>query len=107
LVYHTASSPTSQIEIGTGRVSGKIKGKRVSADMRELLGFPIIVQICLAFGVAGLLWPEKVKGWRLLWFPWIPSYRAVRYSSIGAILFSVLVFALFVVQSRGVNLITR
>jgi len=75
--------------------------------MRELLVFPVIVQICLAFGVAGLLWPEKVKGCTLLWFPWIPSYRAVRYSSIGAILFSVLVFALLIAQSRGLELIAR
>ena len=75
--------------------------------MRELLAFPVIVQICLAFGVAGLLWPEKVKGCTLLWFPWIPSYRAVRYSSIGAILFSVLVFALFIAQYRGVDLIAH
>jgi hypothetical protein len=68
--------------------------------MRELLIFPVIVQICLAFGMAGLLWPDKVKGCTLLWFPWIPTYRAVRYSSIGAIIFSLLVAALFAAQFR-------
>ena len=68
--------------------------------MRELLIFPFIVQICLAFGMAGLLWPDKVKGCTLLWFPWIPTYRAVRYSSIGAIIFSLLVAALFAAQFR-------
>lgn len=68
--------------------------------MRELMVFPVIVQICLGFGMAGLLWPDKVKGCTLLWFPWIPSYRAVRYSSIGAIVFSVLVAAVFAAQFR-------
>ena len=68
--------------------------------MRELLVFPVIVQICLAFGMAGLLWPDKVKGCTVLWFPWIPSYRAVRYSSIGAIIFSLLVTAMFAAQFR-------
>jgi hypothetical protein len=69
--------------------------------------FPSSYRYALAFGVAGVLWPEKVKGCTLLWFPWIPSYRAVRYSSIGAILFSVLVFALLIAQSRGLELIAR
>jgi len=64
-------------------------------SMVELFAFPLIAQLCLAFGMAGLLWPEKVKGCTLLWFPWIPTYRAVRYSSIGAIVFSMLVVALF------------
>jgi hypothetical protein len=68
--------------------------------MRELLVFPVIVQICLAFGMAGLLWPDKVKGCTVLWFPFIPSYRAVRYSSIGAIIFSMLVAVVFVAQLR-------
>ena len=68
--------------------------------MRELMVFPVIVQICLGFGMAGLLWPDKVKGCTLLWFPWIPSYRAVRYSSIGAIVFSLLVMAMFAAQFR-------
>jgi len=63
--------------------------------MVELFAFPLIAQLCLAFGMAGLLWPEKVKGCTVLWFPWIPTYRAVRYSSIGAIVFSMLVVALF------------
>lgn len=68
--------------------------------MRGLLVFPVVVQICLAFGMAGLLWPDKVKGCTILWFPWIPTYRAVHYSSIAAIVFSFLVTALFAAQFR-------
>ena len=71
-------------------------GDRELARLGSLIAFPLIAQLCLAFGMAGLLWPEKVKGCTLLWFPWIPTYRAVRYSSIGAIVFSMLVVALFV-----------
>ena len=88
-------------ETCAGCVSGAAKQLWVGCDfMRELMIFPVVVQICLAFGMAGLLWPDKVKGCTLLWFPWIPSYRAVRYSSIGAIIFSMLVTALFAAQFR-------
>jgi hypothetical protein len=68
--------------------------------MKEYYGLAVIVQLSLGFGVAGLLWPDKVKDCTVLWFPFMPSYRAVRASSIAAILFSVLVFGVFVSQFR-------
>ena len=68
--------------------------------MNDYYGLAIIIQLSLGFGVAGLLWPEKVKDCTILWFPFMPSYRAVRTSSIAAILFSVFVFGLFVSHFR-------
>jgi len=55
----------------------------------ENLGVPLLVQLCLAFGVAGLLWPEKFVGvFDVLMFPWPASFRTVRANSIAAILLS-------------------
>jgi hypothetical protein len=54
----------------------------------------VVVQLCLAFGVAGLLWPERLMPFfEVLMFPWAASYRAVRANSIAAIALSVLLFA--------------
>jgi len=53
-----------------------------------------VVQLCLAFGVAGLLWPEKLMPFfEVLMFPWAASYRGIRANSIAAIGLSVLLFA--------------
>jgi hypothetical protein len=53
----------------------------------------VIVQFCLAFGVAGLLWPEKLMPiFEVLMFPWAASYRGIRANSIAAIGLSVLLF---------------
>ena len=55
----------------------------------EDLGVSLLVQLCLAFGVAGLLWPEKfVAVFDVLMFPWPASFRTVRANSIAAILLS-------------------
>lgn len=55
--------------------------------MQEV-GLAVGVQLCLMLGVAGLLWPEKLKPvYEVLMFPWFASYRTVRwhsYASIGA-----------------------
>jgi hypothetical protein len=57
------------------------------------LGVPLIVQLCLAFGVAGLFWPEKfVAVFDILMFPWPASQRTVRLNSVAALLLSVLLF---------------
>ncbi len=53
-----------------------------------------IIQSCLAFGLAGLFWPEKFQPFfEVLLFPWAASYRAVRANSIAAIALSVLLLA--------------
>lgn len=50
------------------------------------LGLCLLVQLSLAFGVAGLLWPEKFMPlFDILMFPWAASYRAIRANSLGAI----------------------
>ncbi|MGA3349124.1 MAG: hypothetical protein ABSC33_08870 [Candidatus Sulfotelmatobacter sp.] len=54
----------------------------------------VVVQLCLAFGVAGLLWPERLMPiFEVLMFPWAASYRGIRANSIAAIGLSVLLFA--------------
>ncbi|MFZ0735046.1 MAG: hypothetical protein WAM79_22205 [Candidatus Sulfotelmatobacter sp.] len=51
----------------------------------------LVMQACLAFGVAGLVWPEKfMPVYGVLMFPWPASYRAIRANGlvvIGAYLF--------------------
>jgi hypothetical protein len=53
-----------------------------------------MVQLCLAFGIAGLLWPEKLMPiFDVLMFPWAATYRGLRTNSIAAIALSLLLFA--------------
>jgi hypothetical protein len=58
----------------------------------------LVLQLCLAFGMAGLFWPEKLMPlFDILMFPWAASYRTVRANSIGALgLACLLVAKLFV-----------
>ena len=67
----------------------------------NILGLCLIVQLCLAFGVAGLFWPEKMRPvFDVLMFPWAASDRSVRINSIAALGLSVLLLArLFVIGS--------
>ena len=65
----------------------------------EALGFALIMQVSLAVGLAGLLWPEKLKPvFEVLMFPWFPSYRTLRLHSIAAIAFSFLLFLTWVAR---------
>jgi hypothetical protein len=51
----------------------------------------VLVQLFLAFGVAGLFWPEKFMPlFEVLLFPWTATYRAVRANCLAAIGISVL-----------------
>ena len=60
----------------------------------NILGLCLVVQFCLAFGVAGLFWPEKIRPlFDVLMFPWVASYRALRANSIAAIGISILLLA--------------
>jgi hypothetical protein len=60
----------------------------------NILELCLVVQLCLAFGVAGLFWPEKIMPlFEVLMFPWAASYRSVRANSIAAIGLSVLLLA--------------
>jgi hypothetical protein len=59
------------------------------------LALSLAIQVSLAFGLAGLFWPEKFMSvFDVLMFPWPSSYRTVRGHSIAAIALSVLLFLL-------------
>ncbi len=52
----------------------------------------LLVQMSLAFGVAGLLWPDKLMPlFDVLMFPWAASYRTVRANSVAAIGISIVI----------------
>jgi hypothetical protein len=55
------------------------------------LGLCLVVQFGLAFGLAGLFWPDKFMPlFDVLLFPWAASYGAIRANSIVAIGLSLL-----------------
>lgn len=69
--------------------------------MNHLL-LSVAVQFSLAFGVAGLLWPERlVAVFDVLMFPWPATYRHVRANAWAAILLSAILFAALVVGLRA------
>lgn len=48
--------------------------------------FCLIVQLNLVFGVAGLVWPDKLMPlFGLLMFPWPATHRTIRVNGIVAI----------------------
>jgi len=54
----------------------------------------VVVQLCLAFGIGGLFWPEKLKPvFEILLFPWAASYRCIRANCLAALGLSLLMFA--------------
>ena len=53
----------------------------------------LIVQLSLVFGVAGLLWPEKlVAVFDVLMFPWPATHKLVRANAWGALLLALCLF---------------
>ena len=63
------------------------------------LGISLLVQISLAIGLAGLLWPDKFMPlFAVLMYPWPSSYRTVRANSIGALSLSVALFVALLAQ---------
>ncbi len=71
----------------------------VQISNMEQIGLPLVIHLCLAFGIAGLLWPEKLKPvLETLMFPWFPSYRVLRNHSVGAILLSVVLLVAFIAR---------
>jgi hypothetical protein len=53
----------------------------------------LVVQLSLAFGVAGLFWPEKlVAVFDVLMFPWPATYRLVRANAWAALFLAFLLF---------------
>jgi hypothetical protein len=53
------------------------------------LAVSLVIQLTLAFGLAGLFWPDKLMPvFDVLMFPWPASYRTIRASSLAAVLLS-------------------
>jgi len=66
---------------------------RLLGNMKNL-DVILFVQSALAFGVAGLLWPEKFMAlFDVLMFPWPASYRTIRLNSVAAIALALLLGA--------------
>lgn len=50
------------------------------------LALCLVVQLLLAFGLAGLFWPEKLMPvFGVLMFPWRASYAVIRAHGVAAI----------------------
>ncbi|MGA3106021.1 MAG: hypothetical protein ABSD53_16190 [Terriglobales bacterium] len=46
----------------------------------------VIAQVCLTFGLAGLLFPEKLMPiFAILMYPWAASNRLIRLNSLAAL----------------------
>ena len=59
----------------------------------------LVVQLSLAFGLAGLLWPERlIAVFDVLMFPWPATHRFVRANAWAALVLSVLLFLGLIVQ---------
>jgi len=66
------------------------------------LAVSLVIQLTLAFGLAGLLWPDKLLPvFDVLMFPWPASHRTIRASSLAAILLSGVLFCSLVARGRG------
>lgn len=57
---------------------------------------PLVVQLSFAFGIAGLLWPEKlIAFFDVLMFPWPASHKFVRVNAWIALCLAILLFLAF------------
>ena len=67
----------------------------------QSLGVPLMAQLCLVFGVAGLFWPEKfLPVFEVLMFPWAASQRLIRVHSVAALVLSAGLFAFLLTSIR-------
>jgi len=65
------------------------------------LGLCLVLQLCLAFGMGGLFWPDKFMPlFDVLMFPWAASYRTLRVNSIVAIGLSFLLLAMLLTRGH-------
>jgi len=65
------------------------------------LWLPVVVQLSLTFGIAGLFWPEKfLPIFEVLMFPWAASHRVVRAHSVAALILSMFLFAYLLLRMR-------
>jgi hypothetical protein len=66
----------------------------------QTLGLCLLVQLFLAFGVAGLLWPEKFMPlFGVLMFPWQANSRIIRANGMLAIAAYLVIVATLVIRA--------
>ncbi len=68
----------------------------------DLFALSCIVQICLAYGMTGIFWPEKLKDCTILWFPFFPTHRTIRHTGVGALCASGLLFVVLLARLHQV-----
>jgi hypothetical protein len=62
----------------------------------------LAVQLSMAFGVAGLLWPEKlIAVFDILLFPWPATHKFVRTNAWGAIVVAFLLFVALLARTHS------
>jgi len=67
----------------------------------EDIVYCLVVQVNMLFGVAGLLWPEKLMPYHaILMFPWRATHRAIRVHGIVAVVGWVCVLAKILAAHR-------
>jgi K+-transporting ATPase c subunit len=65
----------------------------------HMLGLCFLVQLFLAFGVAGILWPEKfMTVFGVLMFPWQANSRIVRANGMLAVVVYLALVTAFIVR---------
>jgi hypothetical protein len=65
----------------------------------QMLGLCLLVQLFLAFGVAGLLWPEKFMSlFGVLMFPWQANSRIIRANGMLAIVVYLVIVAILFIR---------
>jgi hypothetical protein len=70
-----------------------------SKPAMQMLGLCLLVQLFLAFGVAGLLWPEKFMPlFGVLMFPWQANSRIIRANGMLAIAAYLVIVATLVIR---------
>jgi hypothetical protein len=52
----------------------------------NLLFLCLVMQVCLVFGLTGLIWPEKLMpAFKILMFPWRASHNAIRAHGVAIV----------------------
>lgn len=60
----------------------------------------VLIQLFLAFGVAGLLWPEKFMSvFGVLMFPWHANSRIIRANGVLAISFYLVIVGVLLMRA--------
>jgi hypothetical protein len=67
----------------------------------NIVGLCFVIQLGLAFGLAGIFWPDKFMPlFEILMFPWAASCRAVRANGIAAIGLSLILLVSLLTGTR-------